>query len=235
MITLADALCQHLESLEISEVEVLQTERDESFRGSDVSTEASVITASARSRHLADGYGFWEHVLALAASASGETLEGLVLGAVRENSKVEHRERMGLPEFVTSLRSGRWSGLPGRQIASLSTRVVTADGETCHLFVLDMGMPGLLRPNAVNAAMKAIGVEGLIVSSGRSFHVYVSHVGSWDEYVRFLASCALLSPIVDSRWALRQIVAGRGALRISTSELRDRQQPVPVSSEPTPT
>lgn len=229
MIELAESLHLHLASLGVTQVEVLHTERDASFRGSDVSAEGSIITASARERHLADGYGFWDHVVASAVSADNLTRVGLFRGAVRTKLSPESAERMSLAVFARMLGEGVWEQLPGRQLASLSSHVATADGSGAHLFMLDLGLPEHLTLAAVRDAMRALEIDGQIVRSGRSYHLYAHRLGTWSEYVAFLARASLLSPLVDSRWALRQITDGRGSLRISSNSGRDVLTPTPAS------
>ena len=73
MAKLADALSEHLLGLGVETTELLYTERAPSFRGSSVSAAASEVTASARRRHLDEGYGFWEHVVAEAAGLDTAT------------------------------------------------------------------------------------------------------------------------------------------------------------------
>src|SRR5699024_1911704 len=118
-----------------------------------------------------------------------------------------------------ALEEGRWLGQPGRQLTSLSSRVWLNTGEERHLHLLDFGIP-LAAPGALQAAesvLDALGIRGLLVSSGRSMHLYGAATSGWTDYAEFLARASLLSPIVDARWASYSVGDGRGALRISTA------------------
>jgi hypothetical protein len=226
--SLASSLPQHLARLGVEQVEVVFTERAPSFRGSSVSEEASRITGAARGRHLRDGYGFWEHVVSLAADASADTRRQLFAAAARSAGNPETTAAMSVDEFAEHLTGARWRGLPGRQLVSLSSRV-RVNGQACHLQLLDLGLaqrPG--SADAVRAALDVLGLHGLLVASGKSYHFYGTFIDAWDAYVDLLARASLLSPLVDSRWALRQIRAGRGVLRVSTNIERDTYPPSPI-------
>ena len=99
-----------------------------------------------------------------------------------------------------------------------------------HLQLIDLDLPRRAGSvDDIGTALDTLGVEGLLVSFGRSYHFYGSHIDYWDRYVEFLARASLLSPLVDSRWALRQIIAGRGARRVSTNTEREVHTPTPVA------
>jgi hypothetical protein len=226
--SLASSLPLHLARLGVEEVEVVFTERAPSFRGSSVSEEASRITGVARERHLRDGYGFWEHVVSLAVDASPDTRRPLFAAAARSGGCPETTVAMLAEEFAEHLTGDRWQGLPGRQLVSLSSRV-RANGQVGHLQLLDLGLayrPG--SDDAVQTALDVLGLRGLLMASGKSYHFYGSSIDTWEAYADLLAGASLLSPLVDSRWALRQIRAGRGVLRVSTNIERDTYRPSPI-------
>ena len=233
MTVFARALPELLTDLGVKGVEILQSVRVDSFRGSSYSPEASAITARARQRHHADGFGFWNHVLMLGATAPHATRQALYQGAVRGNPLGERKTRLSTKEFRQALEEGRWLDQPGRQLTSLSSRVWLNTGEVRHLNLLDFGIP-LEAPGALQAAesaLDALQTCGLLVSSGRSMHLYGAVTSSWTEYVEFLARASLLSPIVDARWAAYSVLDGRGALRISTAAERDQQPPELIASD----
>lgn len=229
MARLADALSDHLLGLGVETIELLYTERAPSFRGSDVSAAASEVTASARVRHLSDGYGFWEHVVAEAAGLDPATRQALFEGALRHNTMPERGERISVTQLHQRLVEGRWEGLPGRQLVSLSSRVWTKEGTLRNLMMMDFGIPASVAHSeeAVLAAQDALGLHGLLVLSGNSYHLYGNLLTDWPDLVQVLARCSLLSPIVDARWVAHQIMDGRAALRLSTNLERQESPPVP--------
>lgn len=228
MSDLAEALQRYLHDLNIASVDVEYTVRDPSFRGSSVSAQGSGITAAARERHLVEGYGFWEHVVASSVTAQPDTRRGLYAGAVRSRIGTVTTKTMTVEEFVSSLDRGQWEQLPGRQIISLSSHVTTRYGATGHLHLLDFGLPN--RPHlaeAFHTALSVLDIDGILVATGRSYHLYGRRITGWDAYTSFLARAALLSPVVDARWVLHQLTEGHAALRVSSNTDRDTHLPKP--------
>lgn len=230
MAKLADALSEHLLGLGVETTELLYTERAPSFRGSSVSAAASEVTASARRRHLDEGYGFWEHVVAEAAGLDTATRQALFAGAIRHNAVPERSERLSVTQLRQRLLRGNWEGLSGRRLVSLSSRVWTEKGALRHLVMMDFGIPasGARSKEAVAAAQEVLGLHGLLVLSGNSYHLYGDRLVEWPDLVQVLARCSLLSPVIDARWVAHQIVDGRAALRLSTSLERQEISPVPA-------
>lgn len=196
--------------------------RDESFRGATVSPQAQEITGPAREEHRRRHFGFWEFVLARANSTDTETRHGLIHGALRHNSSETITLRMDHHEFSTALADGAFTGLRPRTIVSLTSHIPNsadprAGAQEFHLPMLDLGLA--VGPESLNtcvAAIAALGVRGLLLQSGRSYHFIGNQPLSLQELTRFLARAQLLSPIVDSRWASHQLLDGQCALRIST-------------------
>lgn len=229
MTVLSERLEELLSKLGVRTVETITTQRGPSFRGSLVSAEASEITAKARERHFADGYGFWENTVSLATSASDATRQGIFEGAITQNPMPAEHEQLALEQFCRKLASGAWQGLPGRRLVSLSSRMWTEAGQA-HLQMLDLSVPANSEHavQTVRDAAGVLGVKGILVKTGRSFHLYGDVILEWDEYVQFLARAALLAPVVDSRWVLHQILDGQASLRVSNNLERDQSMPEPV-------
>ncbi len=96
--------------------------------------------------------------------------------------------------------------------------------------MLDLG----LRANEHNGEIAqdilgALQERGLLLISGNSYHFYADRLTDWGGFVAFAARAALLSPLVDARWVLHQIVEGRGALRLSGNTGRGDQPPRAIS------
>lgn len=226
MTTLAKALFTHLDVFGVKEIELIKTSRGSSFRGSAVSPTASTITGEAREQHLRNGFGFWEHAVALAIRADAETRRGLFEGAAKHNSNTQQKEVMPLGKFCEGLENGVWNNLPNREMVSLSSRVWT-EGAEAYLQMLDLGV-SVTEPNAEDAirdAIQVMGTTGLLVKSGRSFHFYGDSLMTPVEHVKFLARAALMAPLVDSRWVMHQLLDGQSALRISNNLERGEMIP----------
>lgn len=196
--------------------------RAESFRGGTVSPQAQEITGPAREEHRRRHFGFWEFVLAKASTTDAETRQGLLLGALRHNSSETITLRMDHGDFSSALADGAFTGLPSRTIVSLTSLIPDSNhlhdgGREFHLAMLDMGLP--VGPESLDTcvdAIRALGFQGLLMRSGRSYHFIGNRPLSPRELTRFLARAQLLSPIVDARWASHQLLDGQCGLRIST-------------------
>lgn len=216
---LAIHLPQLLAAAGVRTVQLDVLTRAESFRGATVSPQAQEITGSAREEHRRRHFGFWEFVLSQASATDAATRTGLIQGALRHNSADTITTRMDRDEFAAALNDGAFTGLPSRTIVSLTSVIPdVSDGHDArHLPMLDMGLPvGTQSRHACVDAISSLGVGGLLLQSGRSYHFIGNQPLSQQELTRFLARAQLLSPIVDARWASHQLLDGQCGLRIST-------------------
>lgn len=212
-----------LETAEVRAVQLDVLTRAESFRGATVSPQAQEITGPARDEHRRRHFGFWEFVLVQVADTDAPTRQRLLSAAIRHNNAETITLRMDLNDFLAALADGSFTELPTRTIISLTSHVVGTHGcfdddEELHLPMLDMGIPA--SPESVGTcvdAITALGVEGLLLESGRSYHFIGNRPISRGELTRFLAKAQLLSPIVDARWASHQLLDGQCGLRISSN------------------
>jgi hypothetical protein len=221
----ADNLIKHLTDYDIKTVEIISSNRGHSFHGSEVSLEAKNITDAARERHIHDGYGFWENAIAQSSWATPEVRDRIFSRAIQESDASKHREQIPIEELYKKLTDGSLRELPGRRLVVLNSRMWTSKEEV-YLQMLDFSLPSTPEnADIAQAAMKTLGIKGLLVDSGRSYHVYGQTIKDWVEYTSFLATAALLSPIVDSRWALHQLVQKEANLRISNNVGRHEKPP----------
>lgn len=223
---LADYLPGLLRQANIDTVELDVLNRRQSFQGSEVSTQAQSITGPARDEHRRRGFGFWEFVLAEGVATESETRLGLLEGALRHSSDEAIRVCLERETFIDRLRAGEYENLPPRDLVSFCSPVAVAgDERPLHLPLLDLGVkPGSDGQAAAVDAMEALGLNGLLFGSGRSYHFYVAEPVTQPELVALLARAQLLSPIVDSRWVSHQLIDGRCGLRISTDS---EKTPIP--------
>lgn len=228
-------LAEHLPALlreaNIETVELDVLHRRPSFQGSEVSPRAQSITDPARVEHRAHGFGFWEFVLAAAATTDSETRRGLLDGALRHNSDEAVHIRLRRKEFIERLSSGEYEDLPPRELVSFCSPVeVLGDERRMHLPLLDLGVkPGRDGQAAAMDAMHALGLRGLLFESGRSYHFYGADPLTPPDLVAILGRAQLFSPIIDSRWVSHQLIDGRCGLRISTDSEKAPAPPVFVA------
>jgi hypothetical protein len=61
---------------------------------------------------------------------------------------------------------------------------------------------------------------GILLDSGRSYHLYGAQLLPWEQWVAFMGRCLLLSPLTDPRFVGHRLLAGFGVLRLTTSSLK---------------
>lgn len=221
---IAGDLARHLPQLlgdaGVTSVQLDVLTRPESFRGGSISDRAQEITGVAREEHRARHFGFWEFVLAQTPQADPNTRLGLLVGATRHHSAETISVLLELRQFAEALLAGSFEGLPPRTIASLTSNVtLERDSGDWHLPMLDMGLPINPRGQATCIdAVATLGLEGLLLESGRSYHFIGSEPCDADALIKILARAQLLSPIIDARWASHQLLEGYCALRISSDD-----------------
>lgn len=209
----------------VDRAELESVERPASFRGSSVSDEAKVITASAREEHLSRGFGFWEFALEQSVETDWQTRRGLLKGALKHSpNSSSSRFTLSVNELGDRLATGAWEGMPARTMVNLCSRVLDKDGLVAHLVMLDFGVSSEVdsAPDVACEVVAELGLRGAVFSSGRSFHFISNELMTEKEFISTLASAQLLSPLIDSRWISHQLIDLECKLRISTDSERNR-------------
>ncbi len=160
---------------------------------------------------------FWDGAL-LAARAHGQAPVGLLSAACYHQSaqNVQLVEREAISEETLRAMAARVS--PGRMLA-LSSAVDMRDGSMLHIPMLDFH--GLHFPEHLAVAREIIAqlaIEGVLLSSGKSFHFYGEALLPAERLIAFLARALLFAPLVDHRWVAHQLLEGASALRISSQD-----------------
>ena len=230
---LADALDLLFDRASVARVHYEHVTRPAAFRGGDVNEETQAITRAARAEQDRAGFGFWPFALARVASAPSRTQTALISGALRHSEPDPSSRVDATPaEFVRVLRSGAWTGLPDRELVSLCSSVkVKGEPAVLHLPMLDFGLPSR-DPAAIPLArqvVSSLGVSGLLLDSGRSFHFIGDSPLARDELGRLLARASLLDPLIDSRWVAHALIDGECRLRVSTNVTGRTALPRPVA------
>ena len=107
---------------------------------------------------------------------------------------------------------------PGRILALRSLCVGGSAAPDRHLQMLDFRLPvNDASERIVEATVRAMGLHGWLLSSGRSYHFLGSRtLASPEELMAFLGRALLFAPIVDGRWVAHQMIEGQCALRVSS-------------------
>lgn len=213
---LSSFLTTYLERLGVEFLELETLDRPASFLGREESEEARDLARVARARYRQHGYGFWPSLLSELATASPTTRNAVLGRAVEHDVAPTTTQVLSVEELGAWFARGAHRGLPARRIVSLTSRVRMSVGSR-HLPMLDFTTSDL---TLAMSAAEVLGLHGVLVASGRSFHFFGDELLE-DEGLRpFLARAQLLAPIVDDRWVSHQLIDGRCALRISTDTER---------------
>jgi hypothetical protein len=144
-----------------------------------------------------------------------------------DNSPNDHW-RILASELTAEVLNDKISGLPSSLALALDSKCIFADGSLKYIPMMDFQLP----PSAENLELlkeflKQTGNEGLIVDSGASYHFYGFDFLDHRQWIKFMGEC-LLAPWPDPRWIGHSLIEDGGALRVSTSE---RKQKLPSVCE----
>lgn len=169
----------------------------------------------ARTLSHEEGIPFWHSVFRLGAW-SEVGVSDAVLKAALYSQATDHYAYVSCDGSFAARAAAAIEAAPTEVYIVASSSVQTAGG-TRHIPMLDFSVkerwPGALA-TAVGA-IRALGIPGTVLASGRSFHFIGDELATWDEYSAFLCRALLLAPIVDERWIAHQLLAGRATLRVS--------------------
>jgi hypothetical protein len=170
-------------------------------------------------RQLRDEYGvpFWMSMILTANRRQQEVppsiLEASGFHQSMDNTTFRSTNIIGLS--VQSLLELSNNLAPGRML-TFRSKVTLVDNTPAHFPMLDFR----IRPTTDNlksaiGVAKQLGVRGVILDSGRSYHFYGNDLITPDQLRVFLATASLFTPIVDYRWIAHQLIEGTCALRVS--------------------
>lgn len=216
---LSDGLGWVLGGASVAEAETVSFSRPHAFLGREVSTEAQMLAREAREVHRETGYGFWDALIARLDRAGHETRVGVLRNALAHDVQSYKFEPTRVDELLTRLRSGHYADLPAREVVALSSRVKSTAGDVGHLPMLDFWTESA---SVALDILEVLGCQGVLLSSGRSFHYIGDRIVSDADLTSLLASAQLVAPAVDQRWVAHQILNRYCSLRISTDSERHR-------------
>lgn len=128
-------------------------------------------------------------------------------------------------EITTDRLYGMIDSLGKEHVLAVLSKVVFKHNETFHLPLMDFSE----RPTGLDHNLTRILCfleqagygNGVVLSSGRSFHYYGNYLMNERAWRIFLGDC-LLSGLADSRYVGHNIKNGCGTLRLSACSLRPR-------------
>ncbi|MDS0133607.1 MULTISPECIES: hypothetical protein [unclassified Amycolatopsis] len=106
--------------------------------------------------------------------------------------------------------------LPADYSLMVSSKVLTVEDEYKHVPMLDFRLKSThSNHSVVSNVVRRLGLPGVVLDSGRSYHFYGASLITDTELTQFLAKALLFTPLVDYRWIAHQLLEGACALRVS--------------------
>lgn len=161
---------------------------------------------------------YWESILI--ASWGSQVYDEFFKESVRHSGGRGERKIVVSREELTTEKIKSVSSLSSEAFA-LSSVCKISDGSEKYIPLMDFRVsPSKENLVKVMALVKAIGVSGAILKSGKSYHFFGFELLSKDENISFLGKCVLLAPITDARYIGHRLIDGSSDLRITTSEAK---------------
>lgn len=198
------------------------------------------LVSVALERRMSTHAPFWNEVLDMLHRQAGASADTLDIAAARLevlklagyhldlSTAATSHSFQGDEEGTRRAVARTTAGLRAGRILALRSRCISADaGWERHLQMLDFRLP--VEPasqRVIEATLRTMGLQGWLLSSGRSYHFLGAQVmSSPQSLMAFLGRAMLYAPIVDGRWVAHQMIEGQCALRISSG---NADQIVPI-------
>jgi hypothetical protein len=166
------------------------------------------------------GIPFWDALLAIAMR------EGKLDSKIAQSALL-HDDQQKPTTFVLKAEEIRADRI--RDIASTVTpgyglvicsRVKMLDGQSLHIPMIDLRCPV---SSSLHSGIRALldkteQVTGVLVESGKSYHLYATSLLPHEKWIRFMAVSLLLSPLTDPRYIAHRLADGECRLKISSEK-----------------
>ena len=177
-------------------------------RLTNISDEDAFLISKALEKKLHNGMRFWPALLSIFMEEKCYS-EALLQEAFyhQPNCGYVYVERSHLESFLSTK-------MPSP--LAVNSKVLLADGSARHIPLLDFKVPSKEgHDSLVIECVKALGLSGHVLDSGRSYHFVGTNLMSESELLDLLAKFIFLDPVSDKSWAAHQIVERSASLRIS--------------------
>jgi len=163
-----------------------------------------------------EGIPFWHSVFRLGAQSSRGVSDEIVHGALFSQES-HHVDFVQVDQDFKNRLETAISQKPAERMLLLASTVQLHDGSVAHLPLLDFSVKQRWDGAQLTAerVALALGIPGVLIASGRSFHFVGEVALSWDSYADYLHRALLLTPLVDERWIAHQLRVQQATLRLS--------------------
>jgi hypothetical protein len=162
---------------------------------------------------------YWDSIAVVSSINSGNQL--LLRESVNHDARSENFQVPVNDLTMETLRK-KVESLPENSVLALYSTCTLNDDSTAHIPMMDFrGAPSPEQLDKVKTALKAIHqTQGVILTSGRSYHFYGFTLLGHKEWMEFMGRCLLIAPLTDSRYIAHRLIEGAGALRVTRSPLK---------------
>jgi len=162
---------------------------------------------------------YWESILI--ASWESEGFREFVREAIRHTSGDSTDKKFEISRKDMTVGKIKTISSSGVEALALSSVCKLQDGSERYIPLMDFRIP----PSAENllkieVLVKAIGIPGAILRSGKSYHFFGFELLTKDQNLAFLGKCILAAPITDARYIGHRLIDGASDLRITASETK---------------
>lgn len=194
---------------------------------------AAVDALSPPALQLRNNYGvpFWTALMLTAAHTGDPLPEGVLRSALyhQDTAAVSVAEDLAVEKVSPEELEKRAEMLSSSSVLALASQVILHSGERAHLPMLDFRLrPGPANLSSAIQAIEQLGVSGVILDSGNSYHFYGRELLDDAELGLFLAKALLFAPLVDHRWIAHQLIERSCLLRVSHG-VKGQQTPKAVA------
>jgi hypothetical protein len=187
-----------------------------------------VLTSEALSIREKYHIPFWMAVIFVAQSRELTLPEQLLRAAAFHQPMAAAKiEQLPVKKVTKDYLLKRSEMVEPGQILTFSSRLMLHDGTEAHIPMLDFRLSSSSEtlPTAM-AVIRQLGINGVMLDSGQSYHFYGLALISSEELRKFLAKALLFTPVIDYRWIAHQLIEGACALRLSSGA---EQQKIPTT------
>ncbi|HIF9199174.1 TPA: hypothetical protein ACX6QC_000571 [Photobacterium damselae] len=170
-------------------------------------TEKNIVT-SCLSYKKAYKVSFWEAVFKLVSDGTSIS-DRMLSHAIFHNNNQNYIE-LNVNDFMSYIYNETDKNI------ALNSRVVLSNGSEKHIPMLDFKIPSSKNNlSTVQDVVNVLGLNGMILDSGKSFHFIGYDLINENELIDLLSRFILLHPVSDKSWAAHQIIERSASLRIS--------------------
>lgn len=166
------------------------------------------------------GVPFWDVLLGLAMTENKLNERMAKCALLHDPEQKAETFTFSAAEFTQAALEGLNSSTEAEDGLVICSRVKLRNGQFSHIPMIDFRC----RTSEANAkAIKMLLTKinertGILVESGKSYHLYGTRLLSQDEWVRFMAICLLFSPVTDPRYIAHRLADGECRLKIASHD-----------------